>query len=169
MALEITLVDQLEDTIQTFERNLGEMVSNFTESMRANFSQLRELQAFFNENIVALCTSTVERIMKGELEDEFPDDTREVSKSNIYITNGFFSSSLFLQLFTDKDTITNACQTSDEVHRTKIDQREDEMFSRISNWLTTMMDNIHEEEEYKRNRKRIIEISRLIDYLRADI
>ncbi len=43
------------------------------------------------------------------------------------------------------------------------------MFSRISNWLTTMMDNIHEEEEYQRNRKRIIEISRLIDYLRADI
>lgn len=63
----------------------------------------------------------------------------------------------------------NACQTSDEVHRTKIDQREDEMFSRISNWLTTMMDNIHEEEEYQRNRKRIIEISRLIDYLRGDI
>jgi hypothetical protein len=63
----------------------------------------------------------------------------------------------------------NACQTSDEIHRTKIDQREDEMFSRISNWLATMMDNIHDEEEYKRNRKRIIEISRLIDYLRADI
>jgi hypothetical protein len=63
----------------------------------------------------------------------------------------------------------NACQTSDEIHRTKIDQREDEMFSRISNWLATMMDNIHDQEEYKRNRKRIIEISRLIDYLRADI
>ncbi|CAF3301123.1 unnamed protein product [Rotaria socialis] len=149
MALEITLVDQLEDTIQTFERNLGEMVSNFTESMRANFSQIRELQAYFNDSIVNLCVATVERVMKGELEDEFPDDTRE--------------------LFADKDTIMNACQTSDEFHRTKIDQREDEMFSRISNWLTTMMDNIHDEEEYKRNRKRIIEISRLIDYLRADI
>lgn len=149
MALEITLVDQLEETIQTFERNLGELVSNFTESMRGNFSLLRDLQGIFNEQIGTLCTSTVERILKGELEDEFPDDTRE--------------------LFTDKDTIMNACQTSDEVHRTKIDQREDEMFSRISNWLTTMMDNIHEEEEYKRNRKRIIEISRLIDYLRADI
>ncbi|CAF4144101.1 unnamed protein product [Rotaria magnacalcarata] len=139
----------IEDTIQTFERNLGEMVSNFTESMRANFSQIRELQAYFNESIVNLCVATVERVMKGELEDEFPDDTRE--------------------LFADKDTIMNACQTSDEFHRTKIDQREDEMFSRISNWLTTMVDNIHDEEEYKRNRKRIIEISRLIDYLRADI
>ena len=80
MALEITLVDQLEETIQTFERNLGEMVSNFTESMRANFSQIRELQAYFNESTVNLCVATVERIMKGELEEEFPDDTREVSQ-----------------------------------------------------------------------------------------
>ncbi|CAF1337501.1 unnamed protein product [Didymodactylos carnosus] len=149
MALEVTLVDQLEETIQTFERNLSEMVSNFTESMRSNFSQLRELQAWYNETMMNLCISTVDRLMKGELEDEFPDETRE--------------------LFADKDTITNACQSSDEVHRTKIDQREDEMFSRISNWQSTMIDNIHEDEEYKRNRKRIIEISRLIDYLRADI
>ena len=56
------------------------MVSNFTESMRGNFSQIRELQAYFNEQITALCVSTVERIMKGELEDEFPDDTREVRR-----------------------------------------------------------------------------------------
>jgi hypothetical protein len=51
--------------------------------MRANFSQLRELQAYFNESIIALCVATVERIMKGELEDEFPDDTREVCSLNI--------------------------------------------------------------------------------------
>ncbi|CAF0837101.1 unnamed protein product [Adineta ricciae] len=149
MALEIALVDQLEDTIQTFERNLGEMVSNFTESMRGNFGLLREFQAYFNESIGNLCVAAFERYTKGELDDDFSDETRD--------------------LFADKDTILNACQTSDEIHRTKIDQREDEMFSRIANWLTTMMDNIHEEEEYKRNRKRIIEISRLIDYLRADI
>lgn len=47
--------------------------------MRSNFSQLRELQAHFNESIITLCVATVERIMKGELEDEFPDDTREVT------------------------------------------------------------------------------------------
>ncbi len=64
------------------------MVSNFTESMRGNFSQIRELQAAFNESIVNLCHATVERIMKGELEDEFPDDTREVSQT---IYQHFFS------------------------------------------------------------------------------
>ena len=75
-----TVDGSLQDSIQSFERNLGEMVSNFNESMRANFSLLRELQAYFNESIVNLCVSAVERIMKGELEDEFPDDTREVSR-----------------------------------------------------------------------------------------
>jgi hypothetical protein len=73
----------LQETIQTFERNLGEMVSNFTESMRANFSLLRELQAYFNESIANLCVAAVERILKGELEDEFPEDTREVSRINL--------------------------------------------------------------------------------------
>jgi histone H3/H4 len=58
------------------------MVSNFTESMRANFRQLREIQAYFNESIINLCVAAVERIMKGELEDEFPDDAREVSQIN---------------------------------------------------------------------------------------
>lgn len=50
--------------------------------MRGNFSLLRDLQGIFNEQIGTLCTSTVERILKGELEDEFPDDTREVRIEN---------------------------------------------------------------------------------------
>ncbi len=58
------------------------MVSNFTESMRSNFGLLRELQAYFNESIINLCVATVERYMKGELDDEFPDDTRDVCRFN---------------------------------------------------------------------------------------
>ena len=67
------------------------MVSNFTESMRANFSQLRELQSYFNESIVNLCVATVERIMKGELDDELPDDIREVCRRNTISRKIFFS------------------------------------------------------------------------------
>jgi hypothetical protein len=67
--------------------------------MRANFSQLRELQAYFNESIIALCVATVERIMKGELEDEFPDDTREVCSLNIYIKREKKLFSLFFTAF----------------------------------------------------------------------
>lgn len=32
-----------------------------------------------------------------------------------------------------------------------------------------MIEQIHDEEEYKRNRKRVIEINRLIDYFREEI
>jgi hypothetical protein len=43
------------------------------------------------------------------------------------------------------------------------------MISKIKNWLSNMMDSIHDEEEYKRNRKRVMEINRLIDYLKEEI
>ena len=32
-----------------------------------------------------------------------------------------------------------------------------------------MIEQIHDEEEYKRNRKRVMEINKLIDYFRDDI
>jgi hypothetical protein len=51
----------------------------------------------------------------------------------------------------------------------KIDSREDDMISKIKSWLSNMIEHIHDEEEYKRNRKRVIEINRLIDYLRDEI
>ena len=63
----------------------------------------------------------------------------------------------------------NALQTSHDLHLLKIDSREDDMISKIKNWLSTMIESIHEEEEYKRNRKRVMEINRLVDYLRDEI
>lgn len=60
-------------------------------------------------------------------------------------------------------------QTSHDFHTLRIDTREDDMISKIKNWSNTMIEQIHDEEEYKRNRKRVIEINRLIDYFRDDI
>ena len=69
----------------------------------------------------------------------------------------------------DRDTVVNALQTSHDLHLLKIDSREDDMISKIKNWLSTMIEQIHDEEEYKRNRKRVMEINRLVDYLRDEI
>ena len=74
-----------------------------------------------------------------------------------------------LKLFIDKDTVINALQTSHDAHLLRIDNREDDMISKIKGWLSNMIDQMHEEEEYKRNRKRVMEINRLVDYLRDDI
>ena len=74
-----------------------------------------------------------------------------------------------LQLLIDKDTIVNALQTSHDLHLLKIDQREDDMISKIKSWLSNLIEQIHDEEEYKRNRKRVMEINKKIDYFRDEI
>ena len=79
---------------------------------------------------------------------------------------GYFPS---LQLFVDKDTIINAVTSSHDVHLLKIDNREDDIVTRINQWMSNMMGEIHEKEEISRNRARITEINNLIDHLRDEI
>lgn len=149
MSLEVLVVDQLEEIIKDFERNMSEMVNNFVEQIQGLFSQIRDLENIQFERLQEICLSTLEKVIKGEIQDDFPDDLRD--------------------LFIDKDTIVNALQTSHDAHLLKIDSREDDMISKIKNWLSTMIEQIHDEEEYKRNRKRVMEINRLIDYFRDEI
>lgn len=58
---------------------MGEMVSNFTETMRNNVGQLREIQGSYNESLTQVCSLAADRVIKGELETEIDADTREVS------------------------------------------------------------------------------------------
>ena len=74
-----------------------------------------------------------------------------------------------LQLFVDKDTIMNAVSSSHDAHLLKIDNKEDDIVTRINNWLKSMIETIHEEQEIKRNRSRVTEINHLIDHLREEI
>lgn len=69
----------------------------------------------------------------------------------------------------DKDTINNAVTSSHDVHLLKIDNKEDDMVTRINQWLKAMIETIHEEEEIKRNRMRVAEINHLIDNMREEV
>lgn len=69
----------------------------------------------------------------------------------------------------DKDTVLSAVTSSHEVHLQKIDNREDQIVSRIRQWLKGLIKNIHDEEEVQRNRHRVIEINNLIDHFRDQI
>ena len=128
---------------------MSDLVNNFVEQMQGLFSQLRDLENIQFERLQELCIITLEKVMKGEVPEDFPEDLRD--------------------LFIDKDTVINALQTSHDAHLLKIDNREDDMISKIKNWMTSMIEQIHEEEEYKRNRKRVIEINRLVDFLKEDM
>lgn len=46
------------------------------------------------------------------------------------------------QLFVDKDTIVNAVGASHDIHLLKIDNREDELVTRINSWCTQLVDKV---------------------------
>ena len=73
-----------------------------------------------------------------------------------------------MQLFVDKDTIVNAIGASHDVHLVKIDNREDEIVTRSSSWISGLMQQIHK-DECDRNRKRVVEISNFINHLSEDL
>ncbi|PNI17239.1 DRC3 isoform 13 [Pan troglodytes] len=73
-----------------------------------------------------------------------------------------------LELFVDKDTIVNAVGASHDIHLLKIDNREDELVTRINSWCTRLIDKIHK-DEIMRNRKRVKEINQYIDHMQSEL
>ncbi len=150
MTLELQLVDQLEDTIKEFERNLADLVSGFLEKIQAHFVQLRELENAHSEKLLEMSINMLEKILKSEVDaDQITDDLRE--------------------LFVDKDSVTNAVSASHDRHLYVIDGREDRISSRINGWMTSLIDEVHAKEEVERNRNRVVEINHLCDNLRDEI
>jgi len=69
----------------------------------------------------------------------------------------------------DKDTVINAVTSSHDIHLLKIDNREDDIYTRINAWMKGLIESIHDEEEVQRNRARIAEITHFIDHLREEV
>jgi len=65
--------------------------------------------------------------------------------------------------------MANALAASHDAHVVRIDAREDAITNDVKQWLTTVVDDMHEREELRRNRTRVIEINHLIDHLRDDV
>lgn len=148
MGLEMQLVDQLEESIKDFERNMADMVGTFAENVQEFVSQLRDLETHFHEKLSDIAVVTLEKLMKNELEEELPDDVR--------------------MLFVDKDTIMNAVSASHDAHTFKIDNKEDDIVTRANTNVQTLIENIHA-EEIQRNRCRVAEINNLLDHCRDEL
>ncbi|KAM8818945.1 dynein regulatory complex subunit 3 [Rhynchonycteris naso] len=146
--LEMQLVEQLEETINLFERNIIDLVGLFTENVQSLMAQCRDLENHHYEKLLEISINTLEKIVKGELDEDLPDDVRV--------------------LFVDKDTIVNAVGTSHDIHLLKIDNREDELLTRVNSWCTQLVDKIHK-DEITRNRKRVKEINQYVDHVQSDL
>uniref|UniRef100_A0A2K6EUG8 Dynein regulatory complex subunit 3 n=1 Tax=Propithecus coquereli TaxID=379532 RepID=A0A2K6EUG8_PROCO len=141
MTLEMQLVEQLEETINLFERNIIDLVGLFIENCR-------DLENHHHEKLLEISINTLEKNVKGELDEDLPDDVR--------------------LLFVDKDTIINAVGASHDIHLLKIDNREDELVTRINSWCTHLVDKIHRDET-TRNRERVKEISQYVDHMQSEL
>ncbi|XP_059139602.1 dynein regulatory complex subunit 3-like isoform X2 [Physella acuta] len=148
MGLELQLVDQLEEIIKDFDRNMQDLVGVFLENVQGYLTQARELENMHNEKMIEMATTALEKAAKNELDDDISEDLR--------------------MLLVDKDTVMNAVTSSHDVHLLKIDNKEDDIVTRINGWLKNMITSIHNEEEIKRNRTRVTEINHLIDHLREE-
>uniref|UniRef100_A0A452R4B3 Dynein regulatory complex subunit 3 n=1 Tax=Ursus americanus TaxID=9643 RepID=A0A452R4B3_URSAM len=141
MTLEMQLVEQLEETINMFERNIIDLVALFIENCR-------DLENHHHEKLLEISINTLEKILKGELDEDLPDDLRA--------------------LFVDKDTIVNAVGASHDIHLLKIDNREDELVTKTNSWCAHLVDTIHK-NEMMRNRGRVKEISQYIDHMQNEL
>ncbi|KAL2765918.1 dynein regulatory complex subunit 3 isoform a [Daubentonia madagascariensis] len=148
MMLEMQLVEQLEETINLFERNIIDLVGLFIENVQSLMAQCRDLENHHHEKLLEISINTLEKIVKGELDEDLPDDLRA--------------------LFVDKDTIINAVGASHDIHLLKIDNREDELVTRINSWCTHLVDKIHRDETM-RNRERVKEISQYVDHMQSEL
>ncbi|XP_034845638.1 dynein regulatory complex subunit 3 isoform X1 [Mirounga leonina] len=148
MTLEMQLVEQLEETINMFERNITDLVALFIENVQSLMAQCRDLENHHHEKLLEISINTLERIVKGELDQDLPEDVRA--------------------LFVDKDTIVNAVGASHDIHLLKIDNREDELVTRTNSWCTHLVDTIHK-DEIMRNRRRVKEINQYIDHMQNEL
>ncbi|XP_038618915.1 dynein regulatory complex subunit 3 [Tachyglossus aculeatus] len=148
MTLEMQIVEQLEETINNFERNIVDMVGVFVENVQGLMAQCRDLENHHHEKLLEIAIITLEKIVKSEFEDDLPDDVRA--------------------LFSDKDTIVNAVGASHDIHLLKIDNREDDLFTKVNNWCAATVEKVHTDET-DRNRRRVKEIIQYIDHLQNEL
>lgn len=149
MGYEMRLVDQLEETINNFERSLADINSVFIEHVQEYVVVLRDLENTNHERLLESAITILEKIVKLEIQES---DLHELLRG----------------LFVDKDTICNAVAASHDVHLLNIDNREDLIVTRSGTWMANLMTKIHKEES-NRNRDRIEEISNFIDHVREEI
>ncbi len=78
MYLEVVIVDQIESITSEFERNMSELVTNFVEMIQGFFSQIRDLENIQFERLQELCLTMLEKVLKGEVPEDFSDDLKDV-------------------------------------------------------------------------------------------
>ncbi|EEB15824.1 protein phosphatases pp1 regulatory subunit, putative [Pediculus humanus corporis] len=154
MSKELNLFERTEDVNGTYERSLTELVNSFVEGSQSLFTQIRQLQNTFNENLTDAANKfftnyTVASATK--LGNEF----KNISDNLAY-------------LLQDKEVLVNALSASHDYHLLLIDQREDKLITGVRTWLANLLENLVN-SEINRHRRSIMEINHFLDIQKAEL
>ena len=69
----------LQEVAEKFDRNMQDMVSTFTETLQGHLTQARELENVHTEKLLEIAHTTLDKVAKGELDDEVSEELRMVS------------------------------------------------------------------------------------------
>ncbi|KAI6076554.1 Dynein regulatory complex subunit 3 isoform X1 [Aix galericulata] len=141
MTLEIQTADQLEELIKDFEKNIAVIASTFIENCR-------DLENRHHEKLLEISINTLEKSLKNELDEDLPDDIRE--------------------LLVDKTTLVNMVNASHSVRLLKIDMRECDILTNAYRWQASVTGKAFQ-DEIDRNRNRVKEIFQYIDNLQEQL
>nr|CDS29174.1 leucine rich repeat containing protein 48 [Hymenolepis microstoma] len=146
MTNEMVFMDQTEEVINEFERNLEEKVATFVETIQAGFAKLRDAVELFNERLSEMALLYTEKSSKSEV----PLDQSYA-------------------IFADRENVLSALGNSKEAHLNVIDSAEERIIKSTRVWFDELMTNLHEKEEKERHKNRVVEINLYIDAQRVDL
>ena len=89
MKLELELYEQMEEVNQTFEQSITELVNQFIESSQGYFSQIRDLEVSYAENIGDLALKFQTNATLSE-EIVVPEILKPVTRYTVSIFPYFF-------------------------------------------------------------------------------
>ncbi|KAM9179603.1 dynein regulatory complex subunit 3 [Mergus octosetaceus] len=150
MTLEIQTADQLEELIKDFEKNIAVIASTFIENVKGiyPFDSCRDLENRHHEKLLEISINTLEKSVKNELDEDLPDDVRE--------------------LLVDKTALVNMVNASHNVHLLKINMRECDILTNAYRWQASVTGKAFQ-DEIDRNRNRVKEIFQYIDNLQEQL
>ncbi|KAF7395770.1 hypothetical protein HZH68_009820 [Vespula germanica] len=142
MSKEVVIHDQLVEINEVFKVNMTNMIEQFLETAREHFSQMRNAEADYNDNINSII---------------------------LYYISGFENESKLpshlLDVCGNKDILSNNLAASHDLHLRVIDAREDRMLSRLKTWHNEYCEELYNNEN-NRHRQKILEITHLLQDIR---
>lgn len=146
MDLEMAQVEAYQTTISAFEANYDGLTKRAQETLAVFFGKLRDLEAAYHERQGVAAAELLERVTANEGEG-----LSEEAK-------------MMLQ---DKETLQNALNAAHDARVSRLDQKEDEIRTKEEKLNVAVVQRVRE-DEYQRNRNRVVEIWNLVHKIHKD-